>query len=135
MGSFHGILFIGSPSLQLWMYRSERMCWQAVSTLLEAEVETVAWANSVNRPKELIAVGSGKVARVFGLTGHANKPQVRTSIYLILFHQPYFSRRIALITFPLSSCGGYRSSLSFFKTHIWHAIFSCSPICTGNCLD
>ena len=52
------------------------MEWTSVCVLHEGDISAVAWASSTNRPKELIAVAGKEDIWIFGLTAHADKPQV-----------------------------------------------------------
>lgn len=53
-----------------------------MSVLHQADISVVAWANSANRPQELIAVASKQQVHIFGLTAQADKPQVCTFAYI-----------------------------------------------------
>ena len=58
------------------MYQQSLMEWRSVCTLLQADISAVAWANSANRPKEMLAVACKEEVRILGLSARADKPQV-----------------------------------------------------------
>lgn len=65
------------------MYREEIMEWQQICTVQIVSVSAVSWANSSNRPQELMAVASLSSVWIMGLTARADKPQVGCALTLL----------------------------------------------------
>ena len=69
------------------------MEWQTACVLKTAAISAVSWANSSNRPQELVAIASQSTVWVMGLTAHADSPKVKPFILTPNVHSKFPFRR------------------------------------------